>query len=58
MVEKSFSVLSVRRETQIMKIYSYSYTVCIAHLIANSLSFHMSLAEVMNYGAGNYMAWK
>ena len=53
MVEKSFSVLSVRRETQIMKFYSHSYTVCIAHLIANSLNFHMSLAVVMNYGAGN-----
>ena len=35
------------------KFHTPTHLVCIAHRIANFLSFHMRLVVVMNYGAGN-----
>ena len=34
-------------------IHTPTHLVCNMHLIANFLSFHMSLVVVMNFGAGN-----
>ena len=34
-------------------MHPHTHLVCNAHLIANFLSFHMSLVVVVNYGAGN-----
>ena len=33
--------------------HTHTHLICNDHLIANFLSFHMSLVVVMNYGAGN-----
>ena len=44
-----------RQEAQILKFNAPppTHLVCYVHLIANFLSFHMSLVVVMNCGAGN-----
>ena len=49
-----FSVLGKQQDTEIMKFNSHpTPLVCNIHLIANFLSFHMSLAVVMHFDAGN-----
>ena len=54
MFKKSFSVLGKQQDTQIMKFNSHpTHLTCNIHLIANFLSFHMSLIVVMHFGAGN-----
>ena len=54
---KSFSVLGKQLDTQIMKSNSHPYTLDLQypyiHLLANFLSFHISLVVVMHFGAGN-----
>ena len=53
MIKKtSFLVLGEWRETQILKFNS-THSVSNANLIANCLSFHISLVVVINCGAGN-----
>ena len=50
--------LGERRETPILKFNSphpLTHLVCNAHLIANFLSFHMSLVVVVNCGGGNVL---
>ena len=44
-----------RQEAQILKFNAPppTHLVCHVHLIANFLSFHMSLVVVVNCGAGN-----
>ena len=54
MVKKSFSVSGKQQDNEIMKFNSHpTHLVCNIHLIANFLSFHMSLVVVMHFGAGN-----
>ena len=53
MVKKSFSVLGKQQDTQIMKFNLNTHLVCNLHLIANFLSFHMSLVVFMHFSAGN-----
>ena len=54
-----FGVIGERQEAQILKFNAPppppppSHSVCHVHLIANFLSFHMSLVVVVNCGAGN-----
>ena len=51
---KAFSVLGKQQDTQILKFNSHpTHIVWNIHLIANFLSFHMSLVVVMHFGAGN-----
>ena len=49
-------MLGERQEAQILKFNAPpppTHLVCNDHLIANFLSFHMSLVVVVNCGAGN-----
>ena len=48
-------ILGERQEAQILKFNAPppTHLVCNAHLIANFLSFYMSLVVVGNCGAGN-----
>ena len=50
-------VLGIRRAAKKNEfrnlIHTPTHLVCHAYLIANFLSFHMSLVVVVNYGAGN-----
>ena len=54
-----YVTIGERQETQILKFNSPpppppppTHSVCNSHLVANFLSFHMSLVVVMNCGAG------
>ena len=54
MVKKSFSVYGKQQYTKIMNLTDTpTHLDCDIHLIANFLSFHMSLVVVMHFGAGN-----